>query len=81
MLRFLGISLPRATTWLFVLAIGCGGSGGSVSGTGGTGGGTTRFCETDAECLAGGTNPCAEPSCDTSAGVCISTPLPDGAAC
>lgn len=83
MARFLDFPLPKATAWLFclVLAIGCGGGGESVDGTGGTGGGTTRFCETDAECLAGATNPCAAPSCDTNAGVCISTPLPDGTAC
>lgn len=83
MARFLDFPLPKATAWLFCLflAIGCGGGGESVDGTGGTGGGTTRFCETDAECLAGATNPCAAPSCDTNAGVCISTPLPDGTAC
>lgn len=84
MARFLNFSSNLATAWLLAatLLFGCGGSGSSdIGGTGGTGGGTNRFCETDAECAAGATNPCAVPSCDTSVGVCISTPVPDGTSC
>lgn len=80
MKRLVGFPLPLAAAFLSLILVGCGGSGGNSNGTGGTGG-PDPFCETNADCEAGSTNECVVPSCDTGAGVCISTPVPEGTAC
>jgi hypothetical protein len=75
------LSVSTVFLSLFLVAGGCNNGGGSTDGGGGFGGSLNPFCETDAECTAGATNPCSVASCDTTAGVCIGTPLPDGSAC
>jgi FG-GAP repeat len=79
-LAVLPLSVSTVFLGLSIIACGCGG-GGSTDGGAGTGGGLGRFCETDDECTAGSTNECAVASCDTDAGFCISTPLPEGSPC